>query len=153
MKELRDIGFCGDIRVPGEIQNIKADIIFGLDMRELKIAGIGVALAIIDAIIVFSILKLSGSFAVISPALIFAPFFFIAKTKKNGMNLEDYFWVWYSNSFKSKNIRTNDIENDYEYLEWLYLAKYKQKLSKREEKKKQKEIKMKIKSSKYKGSC
>ena len=153
MKELRDINYCGDVRIPGEIQNIKADIILGLDLRELKIVSIGVLAAIIDAFIVFGVLKLSGSVAVISPAFFFAPFFYFAKTKKNGMYMEDYFWVWYSNKFKSKNVRTNDIENDYEHLEKLYFAKTRHKAGKKEGRKRQKEIKMKIKASKYKGSC
>lgn len=153
MKELRDIGFYGDVRIPGEIQGIKADIIAGLDVRELKFVSIGLVLAIIDAIIVFGIFGQFGTVAVFSPAFFFVPFFCVAKIKKNGMYLEDYFWIWYSNSIKSRAVRINSLKNEYERLEELHTSKHRLKVSKKGAKKKQKEIKMKIKASKYKGSC
>lgn len=154
MNEHRDIGFTGDVKIPREITNIKADIVAGLDLREIKYIAVGVILALIDAFIVFGVLKQFGTFAVMTPALCLAPFIMMAKMKKNGMNMEDWLMICYSNNFKGSAIRTNDIQNQYEMLEQLYDSKNKtkpEKVSKKEAKVAKKELKEKIKTSQFRG--
>lgn len=151
--EERDIGFTGDIKIPKEINNIRADIVAGLDLRELKYVSIGTLLAIVDAFIVFGIFKQFGTLAVLSPALCLAPFIYIAKAKKNGLHMEDWLMILYANSFKGSTIRTNEMLNRYEELEKLYESKFvkKDKISKKEIRTHKKELKQKMKDSPYKG--
>lgn len=152
MSDYRD--FNGDVVIPSEIQNIKFEIIGGMDLRELKIIGVGIVLTILTAVLVFGVLKQSNSFAILSPAIIFSPFYILAKIKHNGMNLEDWLLIWYSNNFKSRNIRLSEIYNEYERLEKLYLSVQKKVVEdKKTVKIKYKQIKKKRKESKYKGSC
>lgn len=161
-EESRDIGFTGDIKIPREIKDIKAEIFAGLDLREIKIIGIGVALAGIVALICFGILKLTGTVAIMMPALLLAPFVIVAKMKKNNMNLEDWFMVYYSSNFKGKPVRVNELTNQYEKLEQLYhknmvgnkgKSKAEIKAVKKAEKIKKKELKEKIKNSQYRAVC
>lgn len=146
-EEVRDIGFTGDIKIPREIKSIKATIFAGLDLREIKIIGVGVALAAVVALIVFGILKMNGSVAAMIPAVVLAPFVIVAKMKKNNLNLEDWFMVYYSSNFKGKPIRVNELTNYYEKLEQIYHTKNKGEESVKKVSKK--ELKRKIKNSKY----
>jgi len=146
--EKRDIGFTGDIKIPREISDIKADIVAGLDLREIKWISVGIVLAIIDAVIVFGVLKQFGTLAILSPAFFLAPFVTVAKVKVNGINLENWLMILYDNNIKGSPVRTNETVNEYERLEQLYEKNHKTKINKRE---RNKEIKQKIKNSQYKG--
>lgn len=153
MEEKVDNGFTGDMKIPREISGIKADIVAGLDLREIGYISIGLVLAIIAGVIVFGVFHNFSSFAVMIPAIIIAPFFAVAKVKKNGMNLEDWLVVWYSNNFKSRPVRTNEIINEYELLEETYQKKLapKDKVSNKEKKMRKKELKSIKKNSPYRA--
>lgn len=153
-EETRDIGFTGDIKIPREIKDIKAEVFAGLDIREIKIIGMGVILAAIVALICFGLLKMTGSVATMAPAVALAPFVIVAKIKKNNMNLEDWFMVYYSGNFKGKPIRVNELTNQYEKLEQIYhknidVKKKEGKEDKKKAKQRKKELKVKMKNSQY----
>ena len=137
-EETRDIGFTGDIKIPREIKDIKAEVFAGLDIREIKIIGMGVILAAIVALICFGLLKMTGSVATMAPAVALAPFVM----------------VYYSGNFKGKPIRVNELTNQYEKLEQIYhknidVKKKEGKEDKKKAKQRKKELKVKMKNSQY----
>lgn len=123
--QTENIIYDGAEKVPAEIRNVRNPIMFNMTGRELIFLVGGLAIAGAVSLLMFGVLRLSGSGWLLIPALLASPLLAFGFVHPGGLNLEDFLVIWWSNNIKSAPIRRLYALNAYEQVQELALAKRK----------------------------
>jgi len=134
------VPYEGIAKIPAEIQDIRDELFFGRTIREIISIAIAVAVTGGLSLFMLRVLHITNVWCIVFAVGVGCVPFVFGFVKPSGLNLEDYFLIWYSQNIKSASTRKLSGQNEYEKMRELALQHEKSDKAKKKKPRKTKSV-------------